>query len=349
MALSINPVAKLVSNVSSSISTAAADAGNAFSQAGVSLDKVNISQVTSQLSSIGSTLASADIAGAVGGIADQAQSLVSKVGTVAGSISSISADVATSIDKLGLGNLAGGLGNLATQISKAAGQLNNLLSLKRAGNLPANGELFQSRGALIEVTPVPSNDWRVRLGCNFDLFNSTLLNNTVKQTGGMVWPYLPNITVSSKANYTSIEPTHNNYPFQAYKNSVIDDISISGEFSCETESDAYYWIGATTFLRTVTKMFFGQGTNAGNPPAICQLTGYGSSIFNTVPVIVKSFSVDLKDDVNYIKVSTPYLSSPTWVPIMSTVTAVVTPIYNRSKLRDFSLEQFSDGKLVGFL
>lgn len=349
MALSINPVAKLVSNVSSSISTAAADAGTAFSQAGVELDKVNISQVTSQLSGVGSTLASTDFGGTIGGIASQAQSLVAKVGTVAGSISSISADVATSIDKLGLGNLAGGLGSLATQISKAAGQLNNLLSLKRAGNLPANGELFQSRGALVEVTPVPGNDWRVRLNCNFSLFNSTLLNNTVKKTDGMVWPYLPNITLSSKANYTPVEPTHNNYPFQAYKNSVIDDISISGEFSCETESDAYYWIGATTFLRTVTKMFFGQGPYAGNPPAICQLTGYGSSVFNTVPVIVKSFSVDFKDDVNYIKVGSPYLSSPTWVPIMSTVTAVVTPIYNRSKLRDFSLEQFSDGKLVGFL
>lgn len=349
MALSINPVAKLVSSVSSSISTATAEAGTAFSKASADLSKVKIDQVTSQLQNVGSTLASTDIAGSVGGIASQAQNLVAKVGTAAGAISTVAADVATSLDKIGAGSLAGGLVNAATQISKAAGQLNNLLSLKRAGSLPANGELFQSRGALIEVSPVPANDWRVRLNCNFDLFNSELFNNTVKNTGGLAWPYLPNITVSSKANYTQIDPVHSNYPFQAYKSSQIDDITIAGEFSCETEYDAYYWIGATTFLRTVTKMFFGQGPNVGNPPAVCQLTGYGSSIFNTVPVLVKSFTVDFKDDIDYIKVGETFLPTPTWVPIMSTISVVVTPIYNRSKLRDFSLEEFSNGKLVGFL
>jgi hypothetical protein len=116
--------------------------------------------------------------------------------------------------------------------------------------------------------------------------------------------------------------------------------------------DAYYWIAATTFLRTATKMFYGTGTNVGNPPIVCQLNGYGSNIFNTVPVVVKNASFDMKDDVQYIKVQMGTMTQPSWVPIMSTISVTVTPIYNRSKLRQFSLEDFASGKTassVGYL
>jgi hypothetical protein len=361
MALSVNPLAKLVTSVSSSISTASSQAGAAFSSASSELGKLKLDQTAARLSGeVGSALSGFKAglpsnlgnipgAGNLGGIAANAQSLVSKVGTAAGSISNITADIAGSINKITGGGLASGLLDAATKISSVAGQINNLLSLKRAGNLPSNGELFASRGAVVQMTPVPANDWRVRVSCNWDLFKSPLFNDTIKPTEGVVWPYLPNITLSSKANYTQIDPIHNVYPFNAYKNSQIDDITISGDFTCETETDAYYWIGATTFFRTVTKMFYGSSEFQGNPPPVCQLTGYGSSVFNTVPVVVKSFSVDFKDDVNYIKCSIGQVKSPTWVPIISTVSVVLTPIYNRSRLRQFSLQDFAAGKTVGYL
>jgi hypothetical protein len=166
----------------------------------------------------------------------------------------------------------------------------------------------------------------------------------LQETGGVVWPYLPNITVSTKANYTQVDTIHNNYPFQAYKNSQVDEIQISGDFSCETERDAAYWISATTFFKTATKMFFGQGPNVGNPPIICILSGYGTSVFNNVPVIIKSFSVDLKDDINYINCNT--YGTNTWVPVLSTISVTVTPIYNRSRLRKFNLQDYARGGLV---
>lgn len=366
MPLSINPLSKLVSSVSSSLSSAASEAGATMSSMSSELSKINLDQTVSRLSGgIGSGLngltASASQAmggltsaagSALGGITSQASSLVSKIGTSAGSLSNITADIASSVDKLGAGNLAGGLMSAAGAISKAAGMLNNLLSLKRGINLPANGELFQQRGAVVSMSPVPGNDWRVRLNCNWDLFNSELFNATIKETGGMVWPYLPTITVSTKANYTQIDPVHNNYPFNAYKSSQVDDITISGEFTVENEKDAYYWLGATTFLRTVTKMFYGTSPMVGNPPIVCQLTGYGSSIFNTVPVIVKSTSFDFKDDVQYIKCQLSGMAQPTWVPVLSTISVTVSPIYNRSRLRQFSLEDFASGRTAsttGFL
>ena len=112
--------------------------------------------------------------------------------------------------------------------------------------------------------------------------------------------------------------------------------------------DAAYWIQGTTFLKTATKMFFGQGEHVGNPPVVCNLTGYGARIFNNVPVIVKSFSVDFKDDVNYMKY-TPDDGAPTWVPIMSTISVTVSPIYNRTRLRQFNLKDYASGSLTGYI
>lgn len=378
MSLPTNPQAALVSSISSSISKAMSQSGASLSSMTSKIPDVNLGNTISRLSgeigsglngataSIGnaidagqksiqgltSTLGVNGLTGTLGGIANQANNLVSSIGGTAGSISNLTADIAASVNKLTGGNIAGGLLSVAGNVSKAAGMLNNLLSVRRGANLPANGQLFQARGAMVSMSPVPGNDWRVRLNCNWELFESELFNSTLKETGGLVWPYLPQITVSTKANYTSIDPVHNNFPFQAYKNSQVDDITISGEFSCENEQDAYYWIAATTFLRTATKMFYGTGTNVGNPPIVCKLNGYGSNIFNSVPVVVKAASFDMKDDVQYIKCQMGTMTQPSWVPIMSTISITVTPIYNRSKLRQFSLEDFASGKTassVGYL
>jgi len=376
MSLPTNPQAALVNSLSTSISQAISASTASLNSMASDISKVNLGSTVSRLSGeFGSGLNGATASlgnaidagqksiqgltstlgingGTLGGIANQANNLVSTIGGTAGSISNLTADIAASVNKLTGGNIAGGLLGVAGNISSAAGMVNNLLSLRRGANLPANGQLFQSRGAVVSMSPIAGNDWRVRLGCNWDLFKSELFNSTLKQSGGLVWPYLPQITVSTKANYSSIDPVHNNFPFQAYKNSVVDDITITGEFSCENEQDAYYWIAATTFLRTATKMFYGTGPNVGNPPIVCKLNGYGSNIFNSVPVVVKSASFDMKDDVQYIKCQIGTMTQPAWVPIMSTITVTVAPIYNRSKLRQFSLEDFASGKTassVGFL
>ena len=222
--------------------------------------------------------------------------------------------------------------------------INNILSLKRGANLPSGAEAFIKQGTAIKLEPGAKNDWRVRITCQWNIFNSPLFK-LLEETGGVVWPYMPNITVSTKAEYDSKSLIHSNYQIHSYKGSVVDDITISGDFTCETETDAAYWIAATTFFKTSTKMFFGQGEYAGNPPLVCNLTGYGSSIFDKVPVIIKSFSVDLKDDVNYIRCNT--FGTNTWVPVVSTITVTVSPVYNRQRLRKFNLQDYSRGRLTG--
>lgn len=362
MALSINPLAKLVSSVSDSVSQATNAASSKLPQVGDAISKANLDSTIDRLSGgitsglNGLTAGAKDAFGSVAG----AQSALGKIGGVAssipgagalagginslqsavGSTSNIAADISGGINKLTGGSLGGGLMDIAKSVSSAAGMLNNILSLRRGANLPAGGELFLKQGAAIKLSPGAKNDWRVRINCQWNIFNSPMFA-MLENTGGVVWPYNPNITVSTKANYTPIEVVHNNYPMYGYKNSAVEDINISGEFTCETETDAAYWIAATTFFKTATKMFFGQGALAGNPPIICNLTGYGSSVFDKVPVIVKSFSVDLKDDTNYIRCNT--FGTNTWVPVVSTISVTVSPVYNRRRMRKFSLEDYSKG------
>ena len=377
MSLSINPLAKLVSSVSEQVSAASDAASGAINSNTFSSLKSNLDSTVGRLSGeIGTGLngmtasvndlvsnasgalngALAGVSGAMGGVGSTIQSLASnatgalggiagQLGGAAGSISNTAASIGASLNKLGLasGGVGGGLASLATSVSSAAGMVNNLLSMARGKNLPSGAELFSQSGAFVKLEAESASDWRVKINANFGLFGSAF--SRLSATGGFVFPYLPQITVSSKANYTQIDPVHNLQPFYAYKNSQVDDIQISGEFSVENEMDAEYWIQGTTFLKTATRMFFGSGPNVGNPPIICNLTGYGARVFAGVPVVIKSFTVDFKDDVAYMKYDKGG-AVPTWVPTMSTISITVAPIYNRTRLRQFNLSQYANGNIV---
>ena len=92
-------------------------------------------------------------------------------------------------------------------------------------------------------------------------------------------------------------------------------------------------------------MFFGQGENAGNPPIVCNLSGYGASVFDNVPIVIKGFTVNLGNDVNYVKCNT--FGTTTWVPVLSKIECTVVPVYSRERLRKFNLQDFARGKTAG--
>lgn len=371
MPIPINPISKAAATLSQTL----AQASNAFNNAtgGLSLPagtdlKALSAKVNALGGGIGSTLngITGDISGAAAdfgrGIAGAAGTLRSGITTFVGNVGGAGGALGGIAAISGIGNSIGALGNTIASISKAgtlggafgqlsaaAGQLNNLLSLTRGRNIPAAGELFNTIGSAATVTPVESSDWRVRLRIPFDQIfpeAKTMFDPLIK-TNGLIWPYLPNIKISTKANYKTENPIHNNFAYNFYQNSQVEDITIDGEFSVQNQSDGLYWIAATMFLRTATKMFYGQGSNAGNPPVICTLSGYGTQVFNNVPVVIKSFNVDLKDDVNYIQVNVN--GTPTWVPAMSTISVQLSPMYNREVMRKFSLQRFAAGGEVGMI
>ena len=191
--------------------------------------------------------------------------------------------------------------------------------------------------------------------------------------GGVIFPLTPSIIIQHAASYNAMSLTHSNYPFYAYGHSEVPSFTVTGEFPVQNFEDAQYWVAMLHFFRSVTKMFFGGANDAlkGNPPPILQLNGYGSYVFNNVPVVVTNFNVDMRADVDYIcttqnprvgsgsvNLSALYndlnpgvISNPdrnnTWAPALSTVTLQLQPVYSRESIKKFNMRDFVNGRLNG--
>jgi hypothetical protein len=185
--------------------------------------------------------------------------------------------------------------------------------------------------------------------------DSDLLAPLMK-TSGFVFPYTPTVLVSQSANYQSIQPVHTNYPYYSYQNSQVDQMTITGDFFVQNAAEARYWVACIHYLRSITKMNYGIDADAGQPPPVVRLNGYGDFVFNNVPVIINSFQFDMPKDVDYISTSIgegtlqangPHQdisTGPTgWAPSTSIVTVNVTPQYSRTTQSTFSLNKFIKG------
>lgn len=225
---------------------------------------------------------------------------------------SIARTAGTTARTVGSG-IVSGLG-LAANLGAALNNISDpqkLLSSIRSIGLPPGGNTLGNFGKAT-ANFSDGQDWRVRLnlppGTFFD--KSPVLKPLI-EAGGLIFPYTPSITMSGGASYSDQSPTHQNFSFFAYENSKSDTISIQGAFYSEDGVQAAYWVAAVHFLRSVTKMFSGQSENAGNPPVILKLNGYGDYVFKNIPVVVKSFQISLPADIHYITTKVGDSSSQT--------------------------------------
>jgi hypothetical protein len=245
--------------------------------------------------------------------------------------------------------------DFATKAVSATG----FVKSSRSVNLPKDGNPhadFASESATF--TNAEGKDWRVKLSLPSDpnfVDNNPLLAPLV-ETGGLAFPFTPSIVMSHTANYNPIQPVHTNYPFYAYENSQIDQLVITGPFVIQNALEAKYWIAVLHYLRSVTKMYYGQSSNNGNPPPVVRLNGYGDYVFNNVPVTITNFTLDLPGEVDYIATqvgSTTGSNSGkatgqgiSWSPVESQITVTVQPTYSRSQVEQFSMDSFVKGDLV---
>jgi len=221
-------------------------------------------------------------------------------------------------------------------------------SQKRRGDLPIDAQAVRRQTAVVQgpVDDTP-HDWRVSLEVpTLLLRDSEILSPLSLSNNRMVFPFTPTIILGHSANYSQISPTHSNYPFYAYQNSQVDTITINGDFFTENEEDAKYWLACIHFLRTMTKMFYGdEGSNSGKPPLMSRLNGYGSYVMNNVPILITSFTTDLPADVDYIPCTIN--NKENYVPAQSTITVQVAPNYARRSVAGFNLQDYANGTLVG--
>ena len=273
-------------------------------------------------------------------------------------------------DKIGIGSI---LKNVA------GGFVSNTIARLTGAGIPTSSVLKDTKAKWSGRND--RKDWRVKLTLpvNSDLKNTFFPRSStsnpggnyhimapLKDAGGFTFPLTPSMIIQHSANYNALSQTHSNYPFQAYQNSQVDQMNIIGDFPVQNSEDAKYWIATVTFLRTVTKMFFGNDTQDfhGNPPPVLHLSGYGDHMFDKVPVIVQSMNIELRAGVDYIstkqgfyKQSNPHheiSESQTWAPTLSTVSCGVVPVYSRDSVKNFSLQDFASGKLnkgqqIGFI
>ena len=52
----------------------------------------------------------------------------------------------------------------------------------------------------------------------------------------MIFPFNPTVLLSHSANYSQVQPTHTNYAYNAYENSQVDAITLTGDFYQENEN-----------------------------------------------------------------------------------------------------------------
>lgn len=174
----------------------------------------------------------------------------------------------------------------------------------------AKGVTTRSEGAAgVQKNIKQQVDWRLRLSL---APNASYLYNTatpsdllypLKATSGVVFPYTPQINMSYRANYDPSDLTHTNYKYYFYKNSSVDEFTITADFTAQDTQEANYMLAVIHFFRSVTKMFYGQDSNprAGTPPPLCYLSGYGQFQFNNHPLLVSGFQYALPNDVDYIR------------------------------------------------
>jgi hypothetical protein len=201
---------------------------------------------------------------------------------------------------------------------------------------------------VIDSRSQQAEDWRVSIAVPSLLVNNGLgpVMSPLSETNNkMIFPFTPTIQLSHSAEYNQIVPTHTNYVFNAYQNSKVNDITISGEFAVENEKDARYWVACLHFLRTMTKMFYGESNPLGNPPMVTRLNGYGKHVLNNIPVLITNFTIDLKPDVDYIPCAIN--REINYAPTQSTVTVTCTPNYARRSHSRFDLNKFANGGFVG--
>ena len=153
---------------------------------------------------------------------------------------------------------------------------------------------------------VNEQDWRVRLRLAPQatyLYKDPQVDilAPLALTDGVVFPYTPKIDMTYMANYATEALTHSNYYQYFYQGSYIQAIQISGTFTAQDTEEANYMLAVIHFLRSCTKMFYGQDLESGSPPPLLYLSGLGTYQFNEHSCVVQQFNYSLPNDIDYIR------------------------------------------------
>ena len=183
----------------------------------------------------------------------------------------------------------------------------------------------------------------------------------IRRTNGVLFPYTPLMNIQHMVEYMDYDLVHTNYQFGSFSKSRPPQIDVTSVFTAQSDAEAKYMIGAIHFLRTVSKMHFGENTGTpGKPPPVLRFYAYGDLMFKNIPVIIRGFSYDLPNEVDYVEVEIPYSGGKkvgskdsqsgvfrTKVPAIMSVFVTLTVQHRPSDVRTkWNYNDFRKGMLV---
>jgi hypothetical protein len=180
----------------------------------------------------------------------------------------------------------------------------------------------------------------------------------LRETHGLMFPITPTISENLDVSYQSYEMSHSLMPIQAFKSGSSKTLSLEALFIAQTDIEARYCLACIHFLRTFTKMDFGENNPyAGTPPPILMFNAYGNAMFHNLPVIITGGSINWPNDVDYVYTTTSSSATTStrtvnsmiangWVPSKFQVSLNMVVQITPAKMKKFDLTKFRNGDLM---
>lgn len=192
--------------------------------------------------------------------------------------------------------------------------------------------LEDSAGRRVRLRPKPGG-----IGTFYGPDRDRGLLKPLVETNGMVFPYRPVITYQQEVSYQPMEMVHTNQDFHSYSRTPALKLQLDGDFTVQNQKEGQYAMACIQFLRTATKMWFGGSTTEavdmqGTPPPVLLFDAYGQFMFNSLPVIVTTFTIGLPNEVDYVAVDCNPLFGSNQTPIANQLSRQVGQV-NSNTLR----------------
>jgi len=191
-------------------------------------------------------------------------------------------------------------------------------------------------------------------------------------TNGVIFPYTPTLSFSHDGIWTNQNLTHSIQDWYYFGGNNSPTLTISGTFTAQTKFEAAYLYAVFHFFRSYSKIQFGERTPEeirGLPPPTILFDAYGDFMFNSLPVIIKSWNMNFPSDVDYVKVPVEVIANApsketsstnlpeiitnskqgvAYVPSVTDISVNIVVQQSLVKLkREFDLQDFIEGKLLG--
>jgi hypothetical protein len=223
-----------------------------------------------------------------------------------------------------------------------------------------NGPSPPAAPAPPSITLSPPPDLRVRLAALSpkDVYagaNQSGILGILAETGGLIYPYTPQIGFSQAVTYSDLQLVHSDTDYNAYTRTPAVNITVAGKFTVQNAREGRYALAAIHFFRTVSKSYFGEADaglgKAGLPPPVLLFSGYGPYMYQNVRVILKSHSWAYDEAMDTVAVSIPQTAmqgvKTVRLPAMFTIQCELTVIQTPQRMRTvFSFDAFAKGDLL---